>query len=95
MNIDSATYHDLSAASEPLWKLRIVVQGSHFMHRAKPIAAEVGQVPVEVIVIDAEGDRFVGLLGALPNNGDVLKVGYLGGQLLNTGLAYSASSVVV
>jgi hypothetical protein len=95
MRITSVTFHDLSGASEPLWKLRLEVKGSDFLHRAASVVAVVGNVLVEAIVVNLAGDRFSGLLGALPADGSAVKVGYLDTEIVDTGLIYQQSATVV
>jgi hypothetical protein len=68
--------------------LRIDVEGSGFVSRAVPLAAYVGDVPVERIVTKLGFSGFAGMLRMLPPEGAELKVGYLDSPLMSTGFTY-------
>jgi hypothetical protein len=95
MLVTNATFDIPFGGTNPNWKLRIKVEGSDFLHRAAPIIAQVGTVPVEAIIVRLAGDGFMGLLAAVPADGETLKVGYLDTELLETGFAYDSTKVVV
>jgi hypothetical protein len=88
MQVTSATFTVPPAGVNPIWVLRLEVEGSGFVQRAAPVVAQVGAVPVECIVLNLGGSGFIGLLRNLPQAADPLKVGYLDTQLSDTGLTY-------
>lgn len=94
MEVTKVTYDFPFGGADPTWKLRIKVEGSEILHRAAPFIAQVGNVPVEAIIVRVAGDGFMGLLGAVPADGETLKVGYLDTGLVDTGIAYDSSTVV-
>lgn len=93
MQITKATFEAPFEESEPIWALRLEVQGTEFIHRAAPIIAQVGDVMVESIVVNLSGDGFVGLIRTVPQAGAELKVGYLDSDLVATGITYEAPNV--
>lgn len=95
MLVTNATFDVPFGGTNPNWKLRIKVEGSEFLHRAAPVIAQVGTVPVEAIIVRLAGDGFMGLLAALPANGDLLSVGYLDTGLLPTDITFDPSAVTV
>ncbi len=88
MDITDAIFASPFESADPGVKLRVEVEGSGFIHRAAPLVAQVGDVIVENIVVNLEGDGFVGQLRTFPKNGDKLKVGYLGTPLVTTNIVY-------
>jgi len=88
VQITEATFHGPFEGSDPAFKLRVEVKGSEFLLRAAPIVAQVGNVMVESIVVNMEGDGFGGLLRSLPPARSELKVGYLDTGLTGTGFTY-------
>ena len=88
MNVTDATFAAPFEGAAPGVVLRVEVEGSDFLHRAAPVIAEVGDVVVENIVVNIEGDGFVGQLRAFPKNGDKLKVGYLDLGLTTTNIVF-------
>lgn len=88
MQVTDATFRAPFAGAGPGWVLEVEVNGSNFLHRASPVVAQVGDVPVERIFVNTEGDGFIGLLRSFPKNGDKLKVGYLDTGLKNTDVVY-------
>lgn len=89
MEITDATFDAPFEGAPPGVVLRIEAQGSNFVYRVAPIVARVGSVIVENLVVNLEGDGFVGQLRALPNAGDPLLVGYLDLPLIETGIVYN------
>ena len=75
---------------EPLGSLviRVSVGGSGFVERAVPVAARVGDVPLQRIVVSPDGEGIVGFLDAEPADGAHLAVGYLGEEEIETDFAY-------
>ena len=88
MEVTDATFRPPFDGAGPEWVLEVEVAGSGFLHRAFPVVARVGDVLVEQIMVDAGGERFVGLLRAFPNNGDRLQVGYLDTGLRDTDVVF-------
>jgi hypothetical protein len=80
-----ALFELLEAGSYPL---RIHVAGSGYVARAIPVAAAVGPVMVQGIMAHPDGQGFTGVLAELPTEGDVLKVGWLGQELVDTTVVY-------
>ncbi len=79
-------------ASGGPWVLQVFAQGSGFVERALPLMATVGNVVVQAIFQSPSGDGFMGFLDTMPNNGDMLSVGY--GQVAPTGIQYQAGAGV-
>lgn len=88
MEITDAIFDTPFDGADPGVKLRIEVQGSNFLIRAAPLVAQVGEVIVENIAMNLDGDGFVGQLREFPESGDELKVGYLGSDLVATSFTY-------
>jgi hypothetical protein len=93
MIVTGAIFKNCQPGTDPKWLMTVTVQGS-FRHRAAPIIAHVGSVEVEYIMINPGGTEFFGLLGMIPQSGDVLSVGYLGEKQQPTTVAFSPSAVV-
>jgi hypothetical protein len=72
------------------WLLEVVVEGAPgtFLHRAAPVVAYVGELPVELLMVHADGRGFSGRLAMEPPDGARLKVGYLDAGTSDTGIAY-------
>ncbi|MDX6530203.1 MAG: hypothetical protein QOH41_2493 [Blastocatellia bacterium] len=90
MEITAVTFTPSPVEADPIWVLRVEVKGGEFQHRAAPVVATVGDVPVEAIIVRAAGDGFVGHLRASPPDGAKLKIGYLDTELVETDFTYSA-----
>jgi hypothetical protein len=88
MQISKAIFADPPQEADPIWRKQLDVEGSGFQHRAAPLLARVGNVPVEAVIIKAQEDGFIGLLRAIPPDGAELQVGYLDSGLVNTGFIY-------
>ena len=88
MQVTDVKFYDLA---DPMWVSRMEVQGVDFVHRAAFVVAQVGDVPVEAIVVKMNGDGFVGHLRTLPPVGAELKVGYADTPLMGTGFTYPPS----
>ena len=91
MNIQSAEFERLAEPPIPEWIVRVTVKGDGFVNHAVSLAATVGEVPVEGIVIDPDGAGFVGYLAQEPPEGSAFLVGYLDGELADSGLVYHAA----
>jgi hypothetical protein len=89
MKISKATFDKPFEGAEPVWALRVEVEGEEFIHRALPVVAQVGNVRVESIVVNMAGDGFVGLLRSVPPVGAELKVGYADSKLIETGITFN------
>lgn len=70
------------------WVVRISVGGDGFVMRASPLVAEVGDVPIEGLIINGGGA--IGFLRAIPPAGAPLRIGYLDLGLNDTGITYPA-----
>jgi hypothetical protein len=88
MQITNVTFASPFEESDPIWVLRIEVEGSEFLHRAAPVVARVGDVRVEWIIVNMDGDGFAGFLRTFPPVGAELKVGYADSNLIETGFTY-------
>lgn len=88
MNVTDATFGPAFEGAGPEWALQVEVEGSGFEFRAASVIAQVGDVPVERIVLKLEGDGFIGLLRDEPSAGDKLQVGYLDTGLVDTDIEY-------
>jgi hypothetical protein len=73
---------------EVSWTLRISVTGSGFIARAKPVVAQVGDTPVEGIMLLPDGGGFLGFLSSAPPIGARLVVGYLDEAMVETDVAF-------
>lgn len=80
-----AVFESLEGGQYPL---RIHVAGSGYVRRAIPIAAAVGPVMVQGILPYPDGGGFTGVLAEMPTVGDVLRVGWLGRDLVDTPVVY-------
>ena len=69
-------------------RFELVVIGRGFVHRAVPLAAQVGTQQVEGIQIGSDGNSFSGRLQRAPSPGDRLSVGYLDEELRQTSIVY-------
>jgi hypothetical protein len=69
-------------------RVELVVIGRGFVHRAVPLAAQVGTQQVEGIQIGSDGNSFSGRLPRAPSPGDRLAVGYLDEELRPTTVVY-------
>jgi hypothetical protein len=87
MEVTDATFAGPFEGAAPGVVMRLEVQGT-FLFRSAPIIARVGDVRVENIFMNLEGDGFVGQLRAFPKNGDKLRVGYLDTGLVTTNIVY-------
>lgn len=88
MNVTDATFGPAFEGAGAEWELQVEVEGSGFESRAGSVIAQVGDVPVERIVLKLEGDGFMGLLREQPNAGDKLQVGYLDMGLMETDIEF-------
>lgn len=88
--ITSASFENLAEPPIPAWIIRITAVGSDLTDTALKLAARVGDVPVEGVLIDDDGNGFTGFLAAAPSDGDHLFVGYDPSVLEDTGVVYSA-----
>ncbi len=70
------------------WPLRIHVAGEGYVARALPLAAVVGDVVVEQVVEDPTGRGFTGVLAEVPEEGAVLKVGWIDSDLVATDVVF-------
>jgi hypothetical protein len=84
----TATHALFELLQEGPYPLRIHVSGSGYVRRAIPVAAAVGPVMVQDILPHPDGEGFTGVLAELPTEGDALKVGWLGRELVDTGVVY-------
>ncbi len=79
------------------WKMRVVLHGDGFDDRAAPIVATVGGQNVELIVplvLEAGIGGVQGFLVEVPQNGDVVSVGYADGPLSPTEFQFSDDLIV-
>jgi hypothetical protein len=93
MHVTNATFSIPPVLLDPTCVVQVRVEGSGFRHRAMPVAARIGNVPLEFVVVNAAGTKFVGLLRTFPQIGDVLKVGYLDTELMDTTITYTTPIV--
>ena len=93
MHVTNASFTIPPVLLDPTCVAQVEVEGTEFLHRAMPVAAMVGNVPVEFIVVNAAGTEFVGLLRTHPQAGDILKVGYLDSELVDTAFTYTTPVV--
>lgn len=91
--ITSASFENLAEPPIPAWIIRITAVGTDLTDTALKLAARVGDVPVEGLLVDDDGNGFTGYLTAPPIDGDHLFVGYDPSLLNDTGVAYSAPNV--
>ncbi|MFD2189637.1 hypothetical protein [Pistricoccus aurantiacus] len=79
------------------WKMRVVLHGDGFDDRAAPIQVTVGEQNVEMIVPMVLENSIGGIQGFLvevPQDGDVVSVGYADGPLFPTDFQFSNDLVV-
>jgi hypothetical protein len=91
--ITSASFETLAEPPIPAWIIRMTAVGTDLTDTALKLAARVGDVPVEGLLIDDDGNGFTGYLTAAPIDGDRLFVGYDPSLLEDTGVTYSAPNV--
>jgi len=73
------------------WQLRVLLRGE-FEFRAIPLVVAVGDVNVELIVPTFAEEGIIGIQGllpAIPQVGDEVRVGYADGPLLATGFEFT------
>lgn len=88
MHVENATFEVLAEPPVPQWAVRVTATGTDFEIRALPLSARVGDVPVEGLLENDDGQGFVGYLGEVPPNGSHLFVGYIAGQLRDTDIVF-------
>jgi hypothetical protein len=72
------------------WPYQLFVLGSGFVQRAAGLLASVGDEPLELVMINPEGDGFTGLLRAAPAEGAVLRFGWMDGPMIETAIVFHA-----
>lgn len=72
------------------WTYQLHVLGSGFVHRAAGLLATVGEVDVEQIMINPDSDGFSGLLRQAPPEGAPLRVGWMDGPMIETGIVFNS-----
>jgi hypothetical protein len=92
MRANSVTFELLQDPPVLDWNVRVQVKGEDFEMRAIPIAATIGDTPIEGLQLDPELDGFVGYLSELPDDGAHLFLGYMEGPLEDTDLTYQADN---
>jgi hypothetical protein len=87
INVSEAVFEPLE---EPLGDMvmQVSIAGSGFAERAIPPVARVGDVPLQRIMVSPQGDGIVGFLDTEPDDGARLVVGYLGEEMVETGITY-------
>jgi hypothetical protein len=88
----TATFERLTGPSMSTWVLRVTIQGMALEQRAVPITGAVGDVPLEALSPTFD-DGLQGFLAEEPPAGAVLRLGYLGGELVDTSITYDPSNV--
>lgn len=88
MKVDDAHFEMLAEPPIPEWVMLVTIEGEGFEDRAVPFAARVGDVPVEGLLIHLDGNGFSGYLSSVPPRGSPLLIGYLDGDLIDTGIDY-------
>jgi hypothetical protein len=88
----SATFERLAEAPIPGAVLRVTIRGVTLVERAIPVAGAVGSVPLVTITATAD-DGLQGFLAEEPPAGASLRLGYRGGELIDTGVTYDPSQV--
>jgi hypothetical protein len=88
----SATFERLTGPPLSGWALRITIQGVSLAQRAVPIAGAVGSVPIEALSPTFD-DGLQGFLAEEPPAGAVLRLGYLGRELVDTEITYDPTQV--
>lgn len=71
------------------WAYRLFVGGSGFVNRAVGLYATVGDMDVELIMISPGGGGFTGFLREAPAEGAALRVGWMTGPLIETGIVFN------
>ncbi len=80
------------------WRVRVVLHGDGFDVRAMPMAVQVGDQNVEMIMpwfLQGSIGGIQGFLPAPPQAGDVVRVGYVDGPLADTEFQFSDDLLVV
>jgi hypothetical protein len=79
------------------WKMRVVLHGDGFEIRAMPMAVQVGDQTVEMLMpwfLEGSIGGIQGFLVAIPQVGDVVRIGYVDGPLHDTEFLFSDDLVV-
>lgn len=90
----SGTFRRYGEEELPGYLLQLSADGEGFEHRAVPLGARVGDVPVEQIFIYPDGSGFTGVLATEPDEGARLFVGYVDEGETETPVTYGPSAEV-
>ena len=88
-HITSAFFERMDDPGETGWVVRVMLVGDHFVTRASPLVAQVGDVPVNGLAV--MGNGAVGFLKSVPPAGARLRVGYLDLGLNDTHVTFPAT----
>jgi hypothetical protein len=92
--VTSASFTTLEQAVGPGWRVRVDISGQDFLDRAVPLVAQVGDVPVESLMVMPGGTALVGFLPEEPADGAKLALGYADTGLQDTDVEYEAGGIV-
>lgn len=73
------------------WAAAVTVNGDGFQLGGQALLATIGSQAIEGILIMPDGSGFAGWLVTMPNDGDVLSIGY--SDLQPTSLAYHTGDI--
>jgi hypothetical protein len=88
----SATFERLTDPLVPAWILRVTIGGIELAEGGVPLDGAVGDVPIVALMPTFEGG-LQGFLETEPPAGAVLRLGYLGGELVDTDVTFDPSNV--
>ena len=69
--------------------LRLFAGGTGFAAVSRTVTAVVGDVPVDLVVHNPNGDGFSGMLATVPPEGAVLRVGWTPDSMADTAVTFS------
>jgi hypothetical protein len=85
MNVTNVTFANIN---HELLKLRVTINGEGFIPMATKITGMVGECRLSFIISLPDADGVMGFLTEIPNEGDVLFIGYADHELTRTEFTY-------
>lgn len=95
MNIENVEFETLDAETRLLTEMvmRVSIIGQGLEQIATPIIAAVGNEPLILVMPLSNGSGITGMLANAPASGDLVRVGYLDSELIDTGFSFQPANV--